>query len=526
MQESGDNISQWFKSGAFVPPTVEELNKLIPSCEILEFIDRGGMGAVYKARQINLNRTVAVKVLPPAHQDQGNFAERFKREITTLAMLNHPHIVAIYDSGEAQGGLLYYVMEYVDGSTLLRRMDRSGMGPRQKLNAVIQICEALQYAHDKGVIHRDIKPSNILVDSKDNVKIADFGLAKMLGMDGESALLTASGDAVGTPEYAAPEVINGEHPVDHRADIYSLGVMLYFMLTGHTPKGVWEPPSFCGADKRLDDVVNRALQRDPGERFQNAMDLTGVLGAVLRQETNKIQSRPVRIAVAHDAPTLYVGRQAETGGWKKKAVIAASVAALAVAGFALYPSATPVKNEDAGSKKAPAPPVDVRAFAKWIFDHGGFLHATWEGRMEKTSQREFDIRSPSGLPHKEFSIWRVNFIENSDFNDADLAELIDWCRKVGTVSNIGLQTTAITATGLAVLPKIADTLTHLDIVRTKALSEESVPFITACTHLIHLRLSLRYKIDLPADAVPDEELVERIKSGLPGVEVVALGSSA
>lgn len=548
MPDSDRVVSRWFKAGAFAPPTVEELNKLIPGCEILEFIDRGGMGAVYKARQRSLNRIVAIKVLPPSHQEEHNFAERFKREITTLAMLNHPHIVAIYDSGEAEGGLLYYVMEYMDGSTLMKQMTEGGMTPRQKLNAVTHICAALQYAHDKGVVHRDIKPTNILVDSKGTVKIADFGLAKMLQEDGGSILLTRSGDAVGTPEYVAPEVINGDHPVDHRADIYSLGVMLYFMLTGHTPKGAWQPPSFSGADKRLDDVVNRALRNNPDERYQNAMELTGVIDDVLRQETRKIQSPPIRRQAPRapadpDAPTKFLGHPTErggedtNGGWKRKTALVAAIVAIAAAGAYAVFRPGGLSSVKAGAMasaeitppklSAPKPaelPADARAFAQWVFDHGGFLHATWSKRPGKDPAREFDIRDASGLPDEEFAIWRVNFVENPGFNDENLAELIEWCRKAGTVSNLGLQATSITPAGLATLPALAGTLTHLDIQRTNGLSEKSLPAIIACDHLTYLRLTPRYKVDLPVDAVPDEELIERIKHERPDIEIVTTPS--
>lgn len=528
MSAKDENLSEWFKVSAFSPPSVEELNTLIPSCEILEFIDRGGMGAVYKARQKNLDRTVAIKVLPPAHQDRRGFADRFRREIKTLAKLNHPHIVAIYESGEAEGGLLYYVMEHVDGTTLLQRMDHGRMGPRQKLNAVIEICEALQYAHEKGVIHRDIKPSNILIDSTDCVKIADFGLAKMLATDAEDALLTASGDAVGTPEYVAPEVLNGDHPVDHRADIYSLGVMLYFMLTGHTPKGVWEPPSACGADKRLDDVVNRALQRDPGQRFQSALDLTGVLDEVLRQETNHIHSPPRpphSRAAGPDEPTRHFAHeQVTTGRWKNLLPITGGLAVIAAAAFYLMrPPATDVRNPPANTPRGDitsAKAYDSRKFARWIFDHGGFLNATWSTRQKKETTSDYDVRDIAAVPDTDdFVIWRVNFVENPTFDDSDLDDLVGWCQRAGTVTNVGLQGTAITPAGLAVLPKMADTLVSLDIERTGALSEESVRHITGCVRLDYLRVTLRYRVDQPPGTVPDDELVERVKAGLPDLKV-------
>ncbi len=175
-------VSSEAASARFVPPPVEEIAQLFPQLEILGFIGKGGMGAVYKARQPALDRFVALKILPPAVAGDPGFAERFNREARALARLNHPNIVAVHDFGQA-GTLHYLVMEFVDGANL-REVEHAGrLSPEQALAIVPQICEALQFAHNEGIVHRDIKPENLLLDKKGRVKITDFGIAKMLGRD-------------------------------------------------------------------------------------------------------------------------------------------------------------------------------------------------------------------------------------------------------------------------------------------------------------------------------------------------------
>lgn len=254
----------------FIPPTVEEVAKLFPQLEILGFIGKGGMGAVYKARQPALDRFIALKVLPSAVANDPGFAERFNREARALARLNHPNIVAVHDFGQA-GGLHYLLMEFVDG-TNLREIERArNLSPEQALAIVPQICEALQFAHNEGIVHRDIKPENLLLDKKGRLKITDFGIAKILGLPGGKAALTGARDVVGTPHYMAPEQIEKPQTVDHRADIYSLGVVFYEMLTGELPLGKFAPPSTkVQVDVRLDEVVLHTLEKEPERRYQQA----------------------------------------------------------------------------------------------------------------------------------------------------------------------------------------------------------------------------------------------------------------
>jgi tRNA A-37 threonylcarbamoyl transferase component Bud32 len=254
-------------------PTAEELATLFPQLEVIELIGQGGMGAVYKARQPALDRLVAVKVLPPEAGRDPAFAERFSREARALARLSHPNIVAVHDVGRA-GEFYYLVMEYVDGANLRQVLRDGQLRPEQALRIVPQICDALQYAHEEGVVHRDIKPENILLDKKGRVKIADFGLAKLLGRDTGDFTLTGSRQVMGTLYYMAPEQVERPLEVDHRADIYSLGVVFYEMLTGQLPVGRFPMPSEkAGTDAFLDEVVLRALEREPAQRYQHASEV-------------------------------------------------------------------------------------------------------------------------------------------------------------------------------------------------------------------------------------------------------------
>jgi hypothetical protein len=237
------------------------------------------MGAVYKARQPALGRWVALKVLPSG-QGAGS-AERFNREARALARLNHPNIVAVHDFGQVEG-LHFLIMEFVDG-TNLRQLEKSArLSPREALQIIPQICDALQYAHDEGVVHRDIKPENVLVDRKGRVKIADFGLAKILDREPATARLTAEGQVMGTPHYMAPEQVERPLAVDHRADIYALGVVFYEMLTGDLPIGKFSPPSRkVELDIRIDEIVLRALENDPERRYQRASEVKSEVQTVL-----------------------------------------------------------------------------------------------------------------------------------------------------------------------------------------------------------------------------------------------------
>jgi tRNA A-37 threonylcarbamoyl transferase component Bud32 len=299
---------------AFVPPAVAELAPKFPQLDILEFIGQGGMGAVYKARQKELDRLVALKILPPDIGQDAAFAERFTREAKALAKLNHPGIVTIYDSGRAEG-LYFFLMEFVDGVTLRRLMQAGRVSAREALAIVPQICDALQFAHDQGIVHRDIKPENILLDRRGRVKVADFGLAKIVENAAQSSVstglgvspagqgrssgqdLTEAGKLMGTPHYMSPEQIQAPGEVDHRTDIYALGVVFYQMLTGELPGWKIEPPSKkVQIDVRLDEVVLRALEKDPELRYQQASALKTRVETIAQTESSELKPPEADIA--------------------------------------------------------------------------------------------------------------------------------------------------------------------------------------------------------------------------------------
>jgi serine/threonine protein kinase len=284
--------------------------------EILELLGQGGMGAVYKARQPKLDRFVALKILPPGRD--AAFAERFTREARALAKLSHPAIVAVHDFGQTgdpgaaepealatKQRLYYFIMEYVDGVNLRQTLSAGTLTPTEALQIVPQICAALQYAHEEGIVHRDIKPENILLDKKGRVKIADFGLAKLLDRDSLSFQLTATHQVMGTPHYMAPEQMERPLEVDHRADIYSLGVVLYEMLTGELPLGRFAPPSQkANVDVRLDEVVLRALEKQPERRYQRVSEVKTDLESIT---AGRVQHPSAMLSQARRGAALLAG---------------------------------------------------------------------------------------------------------------------------------------------------------------------------------------------------------------------------
>src|SRR5258708_619903 len=269
--------------------------------EILSKIGAGGMGEVYKARDTRLDRIVAIKVLPAHLADRAELRERFEREAKTIASLNHPHICTLYDTGH-QDEIDFLVMEYIEGETLAQRLQKGSLPIQQVLQFAIEIADALDKAHRKGVTHRDLKPGNIML-TKSGTKLLDFGLAK-LKQDAAPANvslsdlptavdpLTAQGSIVGTLQYMAPEQLEGKE-VDARTDIFGFGAVVYEMAThkrafeGNTQASVIsaimssEPAPMSSLQPMtppaLDRVVKRCLAKEADERWQSANDLTNEL---------------------------------------------------------------------------------------------------------------------------------------------------------------------------------------------------------------------------------------------------------
>ncbi len=288
------------------PPPAQQLGEWLPSYQVHGLLGVGGMAAVYRAHQTSLDRPVAIKLLPAASagspRDAEEFAAQFQNEARTMARLNHPGIVSVHDFGIAGDNWLYLVMEFVDGTDVARMIQQASvLPPEHALAIAAHVCDALAYAHAHGVIHRDIKPANILVDHDGRVKVADFGLARPTDPTARAQSgVNDDDDTYGTPDYVAPEVLMEGAQVDHRADIYAVGVMLHNMLTGQVPQGVFQLPSKAvpGLDPRFDAIVRRAMEVDPARRYQSA--------AEFRADLDRILTTPVqRAGQAH--------RQAATG---------------------------------------------------------------------------------------------------------------------------------------------------------------------------------------------------------------------
>lgn len=254
------------------------------------------MGAVYKARQPRLDRFVALKVLSCSPELLDTFSLRFEQEAQLLAMLHHPHIVTLFDFGEIEDGpdghpIFYFLMEYIDGGNLEDRLrSQDDIPPDEAFRLISECCDALAFAHAKGVLHRDIKPANLLLDGEGRLRVADFGVAKILA-EGESRMmtgLTLTGTTMGTPHYMAPELWDGPDSADHRADLYSLGVVFYQLLTGERPAGVFQAPSkLVDVDRTVDTTVFKALEKNPERRYQSAGEMQGTIARVAKRHEQR-----------------------------------------------------------------------------------------------------------------------------------------------------------------------------------------------------------------------------------------------
>src|SRR6266567_2475229 len=304
------------------------IGTVLGTCTLQKVIGQGGMGAVYLAQQSRPRRQVAVKVLLPMTKltpaQRAAFLERFRRETDAAASLEHPNIVPVHEYGE-RDGLAYLVMPYISGGTLRDEMEREGALPLPTvLNYLDQVAVALDFAHEHGVIHRDIKPANILMTPEGRLLLTDFGLVKIVAEGRVPQLrLTGEGAPVGTPDYMAPEQVIGED-VDARADLYSLGVIVYQMVTGTTPfqgespmqiaaqhlQVQPPPPHLLRPDLPLsiEKIILKALSKRPVDRYKSAQDLAiafrqALIGTGLA--LGQLAERPDRFGLTTSA-RLYV----------------------------------------------------------------------------------------------------------------------------------------------------------------------------------------------------------------------------
>lgn len=290
----------------------------IPGYKILGKLGSGAMAIVYQARQLSLNRMVAIKVLPKRFSENPEYVERFFKEGQAAAKLNHTNIVQAYDVGQA-GGYSYFVMEFVEGKTLYEDLSAGKVYPeKEALDIVIQVAHALDHAHTKGLIHRDIKPKNIIITENGKVKLADMGLAREI-KDIEAAESEA-GKAYGTPYYIAPEQIRGEIDIDGRADIYGLGATFYHLVTGRVPFMADDPSDVMRKHLReqlvppdhintsltagVSEVIEIMMAKKKKNRYNDVAELLEDLEAVRNGQT------PLR---AHSRMDVSMYRQLEDG---------------------------------------------------------------------------------------------------------------------------------------------------------------------------------------------------------------------
>jgi serine/threonine protein kinase len=344
----------------FEAPSLETLNALLPAYAFELLIAQGGMGAVYKARQRSLDRDVAVKILPPVFSADATFRKSFETEARAMARMNHPNLISVIDSGDL-GDMLYIVMEYVPGKSLYHSAYGMQVDPPQAVELVMGICQGLAHAHDNGILHRDIKPANILLTTKAQPKIGDFGLALPTDSDGPGLIM-------GTPGYTAPELMRHPESADRRSDLYAVGVILYELLTGERYRPDSRPPSLvCGCDTTLDRICRRATNPNPSLRYPDGHAFASDLANWLKQHQPRVaaaaarpghQQPPMRAPAARQAPPVI--RRNNSGALVGRLLL---LALLGAGGYFAWQHRDSLAASFSPGKKAPATPVTTDELA-------------------------------------------------------------------------------------------------------------------------------------------------------------------
>lgn len=312
--------------GDWEPPEADEVEPWFSGYSGFAFIDRGSMGSVYAATQLSLDRRVAIKILPPELGLNPDFVTRFQREARLLAKLQHPHIVAIHDSGTTENGHAFIVMEFVQGTSLLDIMREREVPLAEALQISAQVAQALAFAHEHGVIHRDIKPTNILIDEWGRARVADFGLAKLVGQNWfDVDALSGTGAGLGTPGYAAPEQKRSDSKVDQRTDLFSLGITLRELVTGDVSEDPDDLSDLAEVrcPKFVSKLIHRSIQPNPLKRFQSATEMEAAIkSAFARVDApplpHKILQKPITatvIGIQLIVTTLLLSEKAQEAGW-------------------------------------------------------------------------------------------------------------------------------------------------------------------------------------------------------------------
>lgn len=350
MSDSHDQIG-------FVAPDPAELAPLFPGYEIQSLVATGGMGAVYAAVQKSLDRMVALKILPRELSSDAAFCAGFEAEAKAMARLNHPNLIGVYDFGEVNG-MLFIIMEFVAGQSVYHATYGHAVDPKEVIRLISGVCHGLAHAHENGIIHRDIKPSNILLDLNGLPKIGDFGLARPAERKVEEGE-----EIFGTPHYTAPEVVNSPHSVDHRADIFSVGVFLHELLTGQLPAADPRPASVIAkCDARFDAIIRKATQPLPAARYSNAADIAKDLEAI--GNSTAARRGPVVAPAAVPRRPKAGGRTYTSSAPQQSSNGVMIVVGILVLGagafFLMKPGKEPEKKPDAVVVAPPPPKEEVR----------------------------------------------------------------------------------------------------------------------------------------------------------------------
>lgn len=344
----------------FQAPSIEELQPHFPAYEINTFIAAGGMGAVYAARQLSLDRPVAIKILPRQFGADPQFRASFESEAKSMARLNHPNLIGVYDFGDADG-MLYIIMELVEGKSLHHSAHGRAIDQSEAARLVAGISHGLAHAHQHGILHRDIKPGNILLGPGAVPKIGDFGLARPVGADHNPDEIVW-----GTPGYSAPEVVNNPGAVDQRADIFAIGVLLHELLTAQIPSDPWQPPSTLSqCSPEFDAIVRRATHPSPELRYTDAEELAKALDELSERFQKPVLRRtktgaPAPKAAPAAGSPIGVRPGAPALGASQSKTTPILITALAIAVFVVVVILItgPGKKEDPKQADTPAPLED------------------------------------------------------------------------------------------------------------------------------------------------------------------------
>ena len=429
----------------FNPPEPSELTKLLSGYDVTSLVATGGMGAVYKATQISLDRPVAIKLLPEELCDP-SFREQFQAEARAMAKLNHVNLIGIFDFGEADG-MPYIVMEFVAGKSLYHSSYGKAVDQTTAVEIIIGICRGLSAAHDLGIIHRDIKPANILLDPSAKPKIGDFGLASPVDEEGSEG-----GLVYGTPGYAAPELFSQKATIGATTDLYAVGVILYELITGKKPDSPAAPPSTLSkCDHRLDAIFKKATRRNPDVRYQSAKTMADDLADIL-PTLGKSGRRTIQ--VGSSAPNTATGKvtlkrslttDEEKGSAKPKLVPLPKGGAAPAPANKLTPLPEGEREEAPAQAAAPAPaPVAMSTGSNWPIIRNLIIIAaliptiifTWGLYEDKQAKRK-EKRDAAELEEKNEAIERKAKIEKErrelaqrkEIDEQEKARRIEFNRK-------------------------------------------------------------------------------------------------